>query len=276
MLGITSPTSRILLAAAALVVLLAVILPGLRPQSRIATTAAEVCNRKAAKSGSLPAARIDGVVTYSDPANGLLFVQDSTGGVRVSVGATDNSIRLVIGSPFRGWSATQYSLRSFSTRKSWCMAPGPFPGRPRLLRRRSVRGRWRTVWSTVEGVVQRADTIQNGIALVVRISQGGTPIDVYCQDVQRRRLTDELDRRVRVMGVATSDLDVELKPVGRTIWSVAWANTVHLDPVRSPGSAPLASRRQFAGHAHRSSSGAPGADPWKTGSRRRGGSVPHR
>src|ERR1035437_1072746 len=84
--GITRPANRNLFAAAIVAALLPVILRGLWPQRRVAATAEEVSHRKAAESGSLPAARIDGVVTYFDPTNGLLFVQDATGGVRVSAG----------------------------------------------------------------------------------------------------------------------------------------------------------------------------------------------
>src|ERR1039457_2880052 len=86
--GITRPASRNLFAAAIVAALLTVILRDLWPQRRVAATAEEVSHRKAAESGSLPAARIDGVVTYFDPTNGLLFVQDATGGVRVSAGRT--------------------------------------------------------------------------------------------------------------------------------------------------------------------------------------------
>jgi signal transduction histidine kinase len=235
----TLPTRRNLLAAAIAAALLAVILLDLRPRHGVATTAEEVSRRQVAVSGSLPAAHIDGVVTYSDPANGLLFVQDATGGVRVSVG--DDGQRY---SP--GERVTVSGVVSDAELFPVILNPrvavhgaGPLPSAPRVTAASFGTREVDNGLVTVEGVVQRADTTQNGAALVVRISQDGTAIDVYCQNYSGV-VGDELDRRVRVVGVATSDLDVELKPVRRTLWSVSWANTVHLDPVRSPRSAPLA------------------------------------
>jgi signal transduction histidine kinase len=234
----TLPADRTLFAAALVAALLALILRDLSPPRRAATTAEQVSRRKAAESGSLPAARIDGVVTYFDPSNGLLFVQDTTGGVRVSVSGDAKRY-----SP--GERVAVSGVVSDAELSPVILNPqivvhgvGPLPFAPRVAASsfgtREVENRL----VIVEGVVQRADTKQNGLALLVRISQGGTPIDVYCQEYSGI-VGDELDRRVRVMGVATSDLDVGLKPVGRTLWSASWANTVHLDAVRSPGSAPL-------------------------------------
>ena len=244
--GITRPASRNLFAAAIVAALLTVILRDLWPQRRVAATAEEVSHRKAAESGSLPAARIDGVVTYFDPTNGLLFVQDATGGVRVSAG--DDGQRYSPGQrvTVSGVVSDAELLPVILNAQIVVHGVGPLPLAPRVtvasFGTREVENRL----VTVEGVVQRADTKQNGIALVVRISQGGTPVDVYCQDYSGI-VGDELDRRVRVTGVATSDLDVELKPVGRTLWSTSWANTVHLDPVRSPGSAPLVTTASLLG-----------------------------
>jgi len=226
--------------------LLAVILWDLWPQRRVAATAEEVSHRKAAATGSLPAARIDGVVTYFDPANGLLFVQDATGGVRVSVGDTGQHYspgeRVTVSGVVGDAELFPVILNPLIV----VHGDGPLPLAPRVTASsfgtREVENRL----VAVEGVVQRADTKQNGMALVVRISQGGTPVDVYCQNYSGA-VRDELDRRVRVVGVATSDLDVDLKPVGRTIWSLSWANTVDLDPVRAPGSAPLVTTASLLG-----------------------------
>ena len=244
--GIRPPARRNLYSAAiGAVLLVAGVLWDFWPQSRVAITAAAV-SRKRTASGSPPAARIEGVVTYSDPANGLLFVQDATGGVRVSIGAGGRRY-----SP--GERVTVAGVVSDAEVSPVILNPrfvahgtGPLPLAQRITAAafgtREVENRL----VTVEGVVQRADAKQNGIALVVRISQGGTPIDVYCQEYSGT-VGDELDRRVRVTGVATSDLDVELKPVGRTLWSVSWATTVHLDPVRSPSAAPLATTASLVG-----------------------------
>ncbi|MGD0363224.1 MAG: ATP-binding protein, partial [Bryobacteraceae bacterium] len=173
-----------------------------------------------------------------DPARGLMFVQDATGGVRVSVGGD--------GQPYSpGERVTVSGVISDAELFPVILNPrivvhgaGSLPVAPRVTASsfgtRAVENRL----VTVEGVVQRTGTTQNGVAQLVRISQGGTPIDVYCQEYSGI-IGDELDRRVRVTGVATSDLDVALKPVGRTVWSASWANIIHLDPVRSPASAPL-------------------------------------
>jgi signal transduction histidine kinase/CheY-like chemotaxis protein len=232
------PCRRCLFAGAFLAALLPVACRVSRPEQRIATTAEQIAHRKARESGSLPAARIDGVVTYSDPANNLLFVQDATGGVRVNLGEDGQRY-----SP--GQRVTVSGVVSDAELSPVILNPqivvhgdGPVPAAPQVTAAsfgtRDVENRL----VTVEGVVQRADARQTG-GLAVRISQDGTLVDVFCQ-IYSGVVGDELDRRVRIKGVATSDLDVELKPVGRTLWCASWDGTVHLDPVRSPGSAPLA------------------------------------
>jgi signal transduction histidine kinase len=244
--AMTPPTNRKLIAAAAAVALIVVLVRDLRPPRPIAATAAEVSHRKTAKSGSLPGARIDGVVTYFDPANGLLFVQDSTGGVRVSVG--DDGRRFSPGDrvTVSGAVSDAELFPVILNPQIVVRGTGPLPFAPLVTASSFGTPQVENRLVTVEGVVQRAETKQNGLAQVVRINQGGTPIDVYSQEYSGV-VGDELDRRVRVTGVATSDLDVELKPVGRTLWSVSWANTVHLDPVRSPGSAPLVTAASLLG-----------------------------
>jgi len=232
------PSSRSLLAAAAVLALVALILPKSESQRRIATTAQEVTHWKAGQSGSLPAARIDGVVTYFDSASGLLLVQDATGGVRVSV--DDGGPRYSPGQrvSVAGFISDAELSPVILNAKITVHGSGPLPEAPLVTAAsfgtRSVENRL----VTVEGVVQRAETRQFAPVLVVRISQGGTPIDVYCQEYSGV-VGDEFDRRVRVTGVATSSLDVKLKPVGRTIWAASWTTTIHLDPPRSPRSAPL-------------------------------------
>ncbi len=231
------PTSRTLLIAAFVAALLAVTLPDSRPQRRLATTAEEISHLRPDDSGSLPAARVDGIVTYSDPSNNVLFVQDSTGGVRVSLSGDEQ--RYV-----PGQRVTVTGVVSDAELSPVILRPqivvhgiGPVPAAPLVSAESFGKGEVENRLVTVEGVVQAAHGKQTG-GLSVRISQNGTPIDVYCQDYSGV-VGDELDRRVRIVGVATSDLDVELKPVGRTIWTSTWLNTVHLDAVRAPGSAPL-------------------------------------
>ncbi|MGA2182322.1 MAG: response regulator [Bryobacteraceae bacterium] len=238
-------TRRNLLAATLVAALLPLACRVSRPEHRIATTAEEIAHRKAEESGSLPAARIDGIVTFFDPANGLLFVQDATGGVRVSLGEDGQRY-----SP--GERVTVSGVVSDAELSPVVLNPqivvhgdGPLPAAPPVTAASFGTGKVENRLVTVEGVVQSAHARQSG-GLMVRISQDGTPIDVYCQDYSGV-VGDELDRRVRVVGVATSDLDVELKPVGRTIWSASWANTVYLDPVRSPRSAPLVSASSLLG-----------------------------
>ena len=246
MSGMLRPTSRILIAAALIATVLAVVLRGLLPQCRVATTAAEATHRKASESGSLPAARLDGVVTYFDPTNGLLFVQDATGGARVSVGDDGQHYSPGVRVTVTGAVSDAQLVPVILNPQIVVHGAGTLPVAPLVTAAsfgtREVENRL----VTVEGVVQRADTMQNGVALVVRISQDGTPIDVYCQ-AYSGAVGEELDRRVRVVGVATSDLDVQLKPVRRTLWSVSWANAVHLDPVRSPLSAPLMTTASLLG-----------------------------
>ena len=236
------PNSRSLVLSAFLTLaILAVLVPVVWRASRVhqstLRTAAQIARRKVDESGSLPAARVDGVVTYADPADNLLFVQDATGGVRVSLGEDSSSY-----SPGQRVTVTGVvSDQAFSpvilnprivVRGREPLPRAPLVG-PGAFGSRDVENRL----VTVEGVVQSAIGRQAG-GVTVRISRDGVPIEVYCQNYSGV-IGDEVDRRVRITGVATWDLDVELKPVGRKLWTSSWSDTIYLEPMPSPASAPL-------------------------------------
>jgi signal transduction histidine kinase len=191
-----------------------------------------------ATSGSLPSARIDGVVTFFDPVNGLLFVQDATGGVRVSVGDEvaqySPGQRVTVSGVIGDADLSPVILAPIIVVHGAGRLPPALPVTAASFGTREVENRL----VTVEGVVRSAGAPQNNIAPMIEISQNGLQIGVVVQEFAGL-YADEIDRRVRVTGVATSDLNVDLKPVRRTLLNASWANTVHLDPVRPPGSAPL-------------------------------------
>ena len=200
-------------------------------------TAAEIARRKVDQSASLPAARIEGVVTYADTANNLLFVQDATGGVRVSLGEDSASYQ-------PGERVTVSGVVSDQELSPVILNPqvvvhdrGPLPAapavRPADFGRRDVENRL----VTIDGIVQSAISRQTG-GITVRVSRDGIPIEIFCQGY-RGVIGDEVDRRVRITGVATWDLDVELKPVGRRLWVTSWTDTIYLGPTPSAMSAPL-------------------------------------
>ena len=208
-----------------------------RPKHGAFHTAAEIARRTVDESGSLPAARIEGVVTYADPGNNVLFVQDATGGVRVSLGEDSAAY-------YPGQRVTVSGVVSDQELSPVVLNPqivvhgqGPLPAaplvRPSDFGRRDVENRL----VTIEGIVQSAMGRQTG-GITVRVSRDGIPIEIYCQGY-RGVIGDEVDRRVRITGVATWDLDVELKPVGRRLWVTSWNDTVYLEPMPSPVSAPL-------------------------------------
>ena len=224
--------------------LIAVLFPSSSQHRRLATSAEEIYRLKPDQSGSLPAARINGVVTYSDASNNALFVEDSTGGVRVSLAGNEQNY-----SP--GQRVTVTGVVSDAELSPVILRPqmvvhgdGPLPEAPLVPAESFGTGKVENRLVSVEGIVQAAHARQSG-GLWVRISQNGIPIDVYCQEYNGV-VGNELDRRVRIVGVATSDLDVELKPVGRTIWSASWRKTVYLDPPRSPAEAPLVTTASLA------------------------------
>jgi len=236
------PTHRPLVVGALIVIaLVAVVFPFAwrvsRPKHGTFHTAAEIARRKVDESGSLPAARIEGVVTYADPANNVLFVQDATGGVRVSL-AEDSAAY------YPGQRVTVSGVVSDQELSPVVLSPqivvhgqGPLPAaplvRPSDFGTRDVENRL----VTIEGIVQSATGRQTG-GVTARVSRDGVPIEIYCQGY-RGVIGAEVDRRVRITGVATWDLDVELKPVGRKLWVTSWTDTVYLSPMPSPVSAPL-------------------------------------
>ena len=208
-----------------------------RPNPRTFRTAAEIARRKVDQSGSLPAARIDGIVTYADAANNVLFVQDATGGVRVSLGEDSAAY-------YPGQRVTVSGVVSDQELAPVILNPrvvvhgqGPLPAapsvRPSDFGARDVENRL----VTIEGIEQSASGRQTG-GVTVRISRDGVPVEIYCKDYAGV-VGSEIDRSVRITGVATWDLDVELKPVGRRLWVTSWTDTVDLEPMPSPASAPL-------------------------------------
>ena len=235
-------THRPVVAGALMVVaLLAVVFPFVwrvsRPKHGTFHTAAEIARRKVDESGSLPSARIDGVVTYAGPADNVLFVQDATGGVRVSLGedsaAYSPGQRVTVSGVVSDQELSPVILNPQIVVHGRGRLP-PAPAiRPSDFGTRDVENRL----VTVEGIVQSAISRQSG-GVTLRVSSDGIPIEIYCQDY-RGVTAKEVDRRVRITGVATWDLDVELKPVGRKLWVTSSSDTVYLEPMPLPVSAPL-------------------------------------
>jgi uncharacterized protein (DUF433 family) len=153
---------------------LAIILPASRPQPGIATTAREISHRKVGKSGRLLAARVEGVVTYFDAKNGLMFVQDATGGVRVSADED--------GQPcFPGERVTVSGFVSDAELSPVILnaqiahhGNGLLPAAPLVTASLFGTPEVENRLVSVEGVVQRANPLQNDSSLLVTISQGGS------------------------------------------------------------------------------------------------------
>jgi signal transduction histidine kinase/DNA-binding NarL/FixJ family response regulator len=222
---------RRLQSTAALILAIGVVYLGYRHaadrSSTLARTAAEVRALKPGRSKTLPEVRIEGVVTFSDPAVSLLFVQDRTGGVKVKVGQDQRphpqGERVVVTGTALDGDIFPTVVNAQVVTIGNSELPKPEPITAKSFGTAATEDKL----VQVEGILQFSKDDQQTNYWMATVSSKGTPIQVSFKRHLGRQL--DINRRVRVVGVATSIADVEWRPVRRRLWCDSIENLQYLD-----------------------------------------------
>lgn len=164
-----------------------------------------------------PPVRLQGLVTYPEPGAGMIYVQDSSAGIRVlytNANYQPASGQLVIvegtaaGATFAPYvDKANVRVQGFATIPEPCEAPAA----------RMAAGELSGQWVQVEGVVR--DVAKEPERAQFFISSGGVRFHAVVQPFPGADLpVDWLDARVVLRGVCWTDVDAESKPTGFTLY----------------------------------------------------------
>src|SRR5437870_8293224 len=166
---------------------------------------------------SLLPVRLQGLVTYPDPAAHIVYVQDSSAGIRVVYTNADylpasGQMVLVEGTTAGGMFAPFIDCASVRV-----LGSGTIPEPCEAPAARMSAGELFGQWVQVEGVV-RDIAKEPGDALLF-VSSGGLRFHAVIQPFPGSSLPVEwLDARVALRGVCWTDVDAENKPTGFTLY----------------------------------------------------------
>lgn len=166
---------------------------------------------------SLLPVRLQGLVTYPDPAAHIIYVQDNSAGVRVVYTnayyqPASGQMVEVHGTAMAGTFAPYVDCANvralgFSTIPEPCQAPAA----------RMVAGELSGQWVQVEGVVR--DIAKEPERALLFVSSGGLRFHAVIHPFPGSLLpADWLDARVALRGVCSTDVDAENKPTGFTLY----------------------------------------------------------
>src|SRR5436309_7739414 len=166
---------------------------------------------------SLMPVRLQGLVTYPDPGAHIVYVQDTSAGIRVVYTNADyqpasGQMVLVEGTTAGGMFAPFIDCASVRV-----LGSGTIPEPCEAPAARMSAGELFGQWVQVEGVV-RDVAKEPGDALLF-VSSGGLRFHAVIQPFPGSSLPVEwLDARVALRGVCWTDVDAENKPTGFTLY----------------------------------------------------------
>src|ERR1044071_5360108 len=182
------------------------------------TTAQQVLDLglEGARRAVLPA-RIQGLVTYPDAGAGVLYVQDSSGGIRVSYTNANyqpSSGQLVV---VEGTAAGGIFAPFIDCANVRVVGSSAIPEPCEAPAARMAAGELFGQWVQVEGVVR--DVAKEQDRAILFVSSGGLRVTSVIQPFAGSALPVEwLDARVVLRGVCWTDVDAENKPIGFTLY----------------------------------------------------------
>lgn len=161
---------------------------------------------------------LDAIVTFYEPAEHILFVNDSTGSIFIR---TRHVFSLVPGDrvDVRGVTSGSYHavVVSEDVRKT---GEGPLPKPSRATFPGLMAGIWDCSYVTVRGTVLSATTQQTIGApfLLLEVLMDGGPIDVHVENAQSLDLRTLLDSQVVLTGVSGGRFDGKFQLVGANLY----------------------------------------------------------
>jgi diguanylate cyclase (GGDEF)-like protein len=163
-------------------------------------------------------AAIRGVVTYYEPAEHILFVEDSTGAIFIR---TTRTLEISKGDlvEVRGVTAGSYGVVIVSD-DIRVVGTGPLPNPKVATFPELMSGRWDCAYVTITGTI-RAATEQQTIGepfLLLEVLMDGGYIEAHVEQPQGLNLESLLDTQVTLTGVAGGAFDGKFQLVGVVIY----------------------------------------------------------
>lgn len=186
--------------------------------------------------------QITGVVTYYEPLEDILFVQDRTGGIFIR---SDHAFPIHAGDRVRvrGFTASSYRAVIGSNsikRLGKASMPAPSPATFSEL----MAGRWDSTRVSISGKVLSAtmQQAQGPPFLLLELLMDGGIVDVHIQDPSHLRPRDLLDSRVLLTGVSGGRFDGKFHLIGANLYLNSAAGLHVLSPASvGPSALPLTS-----------------------------------
>jgi uncharacterized protein YhbP (UPF0306 family) len=191
-------------------------------------TVQQIHNLGNAEAGKSHAVELQGVVTYSDPEWGLLFVRDRTGSIYINVHGTNKtyppgSTVLVDGVTSAGDVAPNVTQPTIQT-----IGHGPLPTpEPRSVKELDAGGS-DSSWVVTEGVLRPCD--KTWARICFRIFDGKELAWVIVPHPDNPAARQLIGATVKVTGVAGSHMNAENKRVGAQVFATSLENIKVEDP----------------------------------------------
>ena len=210
------------------------------------TTVEQVRRLTPEAAAAQPAVRLGGTVTFSDGALWLLFIQDSSGAIRVEGAplagtalARGRSVE-VAGAASNGGSSP--SVTCTSIRMSGHAGPLPAPARPSA--QDLVSGRLQYRYVEIEGPVKSA-AIDRGGKLTLVIRALGWDVRILVRDLLPSETHSLVDSVVRAHGVLVTSFDARGGPIGVKLWVPAIGDIAVVRPAPAAAQVPFRTVRSI-------------------------------
>jgi diguanylate cyclase (GGDEF)-like protein len=181
------------------------------------TTVAQVRQLDPARSGEAPVV-ITGVVTFYEPAEHVLFVQDKTGPIFIH---TTHIFPIHTGSlvEVRGSAAASFQA-VIASDEVRVLGTAPLPAPRIALFPDLIYGRWDCSYVTVTGTV-RAATVQQTVGrpfLLLEVLMDGGYISAHVENAENFNFASLLGARVSLTGVSGGSFDGKFQLVGEILY----------------------------------------------------------
>jgi PAS domain S-box-containing protein len=210
------------------------------------TTVEQVRRLTREEAGAQPPVLLRGTVTFAEGGLGLLFMQDSTGGVRVE------------GAPLAGLPATRgRSVELTGVVASGGLSPvvswgsvrmssqvGPLPAPVQPAPQDLVSGVFQYRYVEIEGLVRSAVLDRSG-RLVLAVRAWGRDVQIRVRDLFPSEYHSLVDSVVRAQGVLVTSFDARGVPIGVKLWVTAFNDLAVVKPAPAAADVPFRTVRSI-------------------------------
>jgi signal transduction histidine kinase/CheY-like chemotaxis protein len=202
-------------------------------------------NERRVRPGALVELR--GTVSHADSASSTLFIEDSSGAVRVEARDLDSGlepgrrarVRGIVATTSRGYFLTDAVVQTLPGRGTTAVLRVPLD--------RLLAGRFQNRWVELEGVVQSAALEPSGRLLINMVVER-RPVSVRVVHYEGVSVKDLPDATVRVRGVLGTIFDYRGQPVHVEIWAPAFRYVEVVKPAANPAAVPLWTIARLTAH----------------------------